>query len=159
VFIHQQLCVYSALSRCGLRRWDREQTCEKEALYRRELENSTNVHFIRTSQSAHLFRGSLVWPSARDLQTSSNRSCDGVSGALPHRPQEGNVFVSLGALKKLKALPQTDDQKWTPNHPFQHLSRSCFTNCATGAFSAVKYVVHTYIYIYAFDTLTHNAFI
>lgn len=105
MFIRQQLCVYLALSapggrgwsRCGLCRWDREQTCEKEALCRWER-MSSKIPWMCISSATHnlltCFGG--VWfgralAGGRDLQTPSNRSCDGVQASLcssSDHPQE-----------------------------------------------------------------------
>ncbi len=105
VFIHRQLCVYLALSaqagrdwsRCGLCRWDREETCEKKALCGRER-MSSKIPWMSISSTPHnplaCFGG--VWfgralAGSRDLHTPSSRSCDGVQASLccsPNHPQE-----------------------------------------------------------------------
>ncbi len=111
VFIHRQLCVYLALSaqagrdwsRCGLRRWDWEETCEKKALCGRER-MSSKIPWMSISSTPHnplaCFGG--VWfgralAGSRDLHTPSSRSCDGVQASLccsPNHPQE--CRLSLG---------------------------------------------------------------
>lgn len=105
VFIHRQLCAYLApsaqagrdWSRCGLCRWDWEETCEKKALCGREC-MSSKIPWMCILSTPHnpLACFGRVWfgrvlAGSCDLHTPSSRSCDWVQASLccsPNHPQE-----------------------------------------------------------------------